>query len=100
MKPALGKAFHRIARKKLICDLRLSAKPSRSTNASEKSTKQAADDAEVDKPAAGSVLTAFFRRDTLYLIEGIMAATEIVHVRVEKRIKTQAAKTLAAIGVS
>jgi DNA-damage-inducible protein J len=29
-----------------------------------------------------------------------MAATEMVHVRVEKRIKTQAAKTLAAMGLS
>jgi len=30
----------------------------------------------------------------------IMAATEMVHVRVEKRIKTQAAKTLASMGLS
>jgi DNA-damage-inducible protein J len=29
-----------------------------------------------------------------------MSATEMVHVRVEKRIKTQAAKTLAAMGLS
>jgi DNA-damage-inducible protein J len=29
-----------------------------------------------------------------------MAATEMVHVRVEKRIKTQSAKTLAAMGLS
>ena len=29
-----------------------------------------------------------------------MAATEMVHVRVEKRIKTQAAKTLAQMGLS
>jgi len=29
-----------------------------------------------------------------------MAATEMVHVRVKKRIKTQAAKTLAAMGLS
>ncbi len=29
-----------------------------------------------------------------------MAATEMVHVRVEKRIKNQAAKTLAAMGLS
>jgi len=29
-----------------------------------------------------------------------MASTEMVHVRVEKRIKTQAAKTLAAMGLS
>jgi DNA-damage-inducible protein J len=29
-----------------------------------------------------------------------MPATEMVHVRVEKRIKTQAAKTLAAMGLS
>ncbi len=29
-----------------------------------------------------------------------MAATEMVHVRVEKRIKTQAAKALAAMGLS
>jgi len=29
-----------------------------------------------------------------------MAATEMVHVRVEKRIKTQAAKTLSAMGLS
>jgi len=29
-----------------------------------------------------------------------MAATEMVHVRVEKRVKTQAAKTLAAMGLS
>jgi DNA-damage-inducible protein J len=29
-----------------------------------------------------------------------MAATEMVHVRVEKRIKTKAAKTLAAMGLS
>jgi DNA-damage-inducible protein J len=29
-----------------------------------------------------------------------MAATEMVHVRVEKRIKTQAAETLAAMGLS
>jgi DNA-damage-inducible protein J len=29
-----------------------------------------------------------------------MAATEMVHVRVEKRIKTEAAKTLAAMGLS
>lgn len=29
-----------------------------------------------------------------------MAATEMVHVRIEKRIKTQAAKTLAAMGLS
>jgi DNA-damage-inducible protein J len=29
-----------------------------------------------------------------------MAATEMVHVRVEKRIKTQASKTLAAMGLS
>jgi DNA-damage-inducible protein J len=36
----------------------------------------------------------------MYLSEGIMAATEMVHVRVEKRIKTQAAETLAAMGLS
>ena len=36
----------------------------------------------------------------MYLKRGIMAATEMVHVRVEKRIKTQAAKTLAAMGLS
>jgi DNA-damage-inducible protein J len=36
----------------------------------------------------------------MYLSEGDMAATEMVHVRVEKRIKTQAAKTLAAMGLS
>jgi DNA-damage-inducible protein J len=36
----------------------------------------------------------------MYLSGGIMAATEMVHVRVEKRIKTQAAKTLAAMGLS
>jgi DNA-damage-inducible protein J len=36
----------------------------------------------------------------MYLIGGIMAATEMVHVRVEKRIKAQAAKTLAAMGLS
>jgi DNA-damage-inducible protein J len=36
----------------------------------------------------------------MYLNEEIMAATEMVHVRVEKRIKTQAAKTLAAMGLS
>jgi DNA-damage-inducible protein J len=29
-----------------------------------------------------------------------MAATEMIHVRVEKRIKTQAAKTLAKMGLS
>jgi DNA-damage-inducible protein J len=29
-----------------------------------------------------------------------MAATEMVHVRIEKRIKAQAAKTLAAMGLS
>jgi DNA-damage-inducible protein J len=29
-----------------------------------------------------------------------MAATEMVHVRVEKRVKTRAAKTLAAMGLS
>jgi DNA-damage-inducible protein J len=29
-----------------------------------------------------------------------MAATEMVHVRIEKRIKTKAAKTLAAMGLS
>ncbi len=29
-----------------------------------------------------------------------MAATEMVHIRVEKRIKTQAAKTLASMGLS
>jgi DNA-damage-inducible protein J len=29
-----------------------------------------------------------------------MATTEMVHVRIEKRIKTQAAKTLAAMGLS
>ncbi len=29
-----------------------------------------------------------------------MAATEMVHVRIEKRIKTQATKTLAAMGLS
>ena len=29
-----------------------------------------------------------------------MAATEMVHVRVEKRVKTQAAKALAAMGLS
>jgi len=29
-----------------------------------------------------------------------MAATEMVHVRVEKRIKAQAARTLAAMGLS
>jgi DNA-damage-inducible protein J len=29
-----------------------------------------------------------------------MASTEMVHVRVEKRIKTQAAKALAAMGLS
>jgi DNA-damage-inducible protein J len=29
-----------------------------------------------------------------------MPATEMVHVRIEKRIKTQAAKTLAAMGLS
>jgi DNA-damage-inducible protein J len=36
----------------------------------------------------------------MYLRRGIMAATEMVHVRVEKRIKNQAAKTLAAMGLS
>jgi len=36
----------------------------------------------------------------MYLKRGIMAATEMVHVRIEKRIKTQAAKTLAAMGLS
>jgi DNA-damage-inducible protein J len=36
----------------------------------------------------------------MYLNGEIMAATEMVHVRVEKRIKTQAAKTLAAMGLS
>jgi DNA-damage-inducible protein J len=36
----------------------------------------------------------------MYLSGGIMAATEMVHVRVEKRIKTQAAKTLSAMGLS
>ena len=36
----------------------------------------------------------------MYLTEKLMAATEMVHVRVEKRIKTQAAKTLAAMGLS
>lgn len=30
----------------------------------------------------------------------LMAATEMVHVRVEKRVKVQAAKTLAAMGLS
>jgi len=30
----------------------------------------------------------------------IMAATEMVHVRMEKRIKAQAAKTLASMGLS
>jgi DNA-damage-inducible protein J len=29
-----------------------------------------------------------------------MAATEMVHVRIEKRIKTRAARTLAAMGLS
>ena len=28
-----------------------------------------------------------------------MAATEMVHIRIEKRIKTQAAKTLATMGL-
>jgi DNA-damage-inducible protein J len=32
--------------------------------------------------------------------EEFMAATEMVHVRVEKRVKSQAAKTLAAMGLS
>jgi DNA-damage-inducible protein J len=36
----------------------------------------------------------------MYLNGGAMAATEMVHVRVEKRIKIQAAKTLAAMGLS
>jgi DNA-damage-inducible protein J len=36
----------------------------------------------------------------MYLGGEIMAATEMVHVRVEKRIKVQAAKTLAAMGLS
>jgi DNA-damage-inducible protein J len=36
----------------------------------------------------------------MYLSEVDMAATEMVHVRVEKRIKMQAAKTLAAMGLS
>jgi DNA-damage-inducible protein J len=36
----------------------------------------------------------------MYLSEGSMAATEMVHVRVEKRIKTKAAKTLATMGLS
>jgi DNA-damage-inducible protein J len=36
----------------------------------------------------------------MYLSGGSMAATEMVHVRVEKRIKTKAAKTLAAMGLS
>lgn len=30
----------------------------------------------------------------------LMAATEMVHVRIDKRIKTQAAKTLSAMGLS
>ena len=29
-----------------------------------------------------------------------MSATEMVHVRIDKRVKTQAAKTLAAMGLS
>jgi DNA-damage-inducible protein J len=29
-----------------------------------------------------------------------MAATEMVHVRIDKRVKTRAAKTLAAMGLS
>jgi len=36
----------------------------------------------------------------MYLTEKLLAATEMVHVRVEKRIKTQAAKTRAAMGLS
>jgi DNA-damage-inducible protein J len=36
----------------------------------------------------------------MYLRRLMMGATEMVHVRVEKRIKTKAAKTLAAMGLS
>ena len=37
----------------------------------------------------------------MYLITGDrMPATEMVHVRIDKRIKTKAAKTLAAMGLS
>jgi DNA-damage-inducible protein J len=37
----------------------------------------------------------------MYLMQGVtMAATEMVHVRIDKRVKTRAAKTLAAMGLS
>ena len=36
----------------------------------------------------------------MYLIEKAMPATEMVHVRVDRRIKEKAAKTLSAMGLS
>jgi DNA-damage-inducible protein J len=36
----------------------------------------------------------------MYLAEEIMPATEMVHVRVDKRVKAKAAKTLSAMGLS
>jgi DNA-damage-inducible protein J len=36
----------------------------------------------------------------MYLTENNMPATEMVHVRIDKRIKTKAAKTLASMGLS
>ena len=36
----------------------------------------------------------------MYLKEGLMPATEMVHVRVNRRVKAQAAKTLSAMGLS
>jgi len=36
----------------------------------------------------------------MYLTEDKMPATEMVHVRIDKRVKAQAAKTLSAMGLS
>jgi DNA-damage-inducible protein J len=36
----------------------------------------------------------------MYLREFFMPATEMVHIRIDKRVKSQAAKTLAAMGLS
>jgi DNA-damage-inducible protein J len=36
----------------------------------------------------------------MYLVDLAMASTEMVHVRIDKKIKTKAAKTLASMGLS
>src|SRR5450755_2122242 len=56
------------------------------------------------RPATGCAMQGMLRCDTMYLIElskeRAMAATSMVHVRVDDHIKTQATETLAAMGLT